>query len=156
MARKVQRDLEAMQQANIASQTLMTQARSEMDGNKMDDCLVELESTGDAIRRMRDTLNALLSSDVLVASAPAQATWKASEMDRVQAQLANVTRKCELLVALERDGRLENTELHKAFNEELDRMYDDAQLSQEEQVVKLRAEVRHAKSQRNEAYVERK
>ena len=62
-----------------------------------------------------------------------------------------------MLVSLERDGRLENTELHKAFNEELDRMYDDIQLgSVDEQLVKLRTEIRLAKSQRNEANLEKK
>jgi hypothetical protein len=60
------------------------------------------------------------------------------------------------MASLERDGRLENTELHKAFNEELDRMYDDAQLSEVEQIARLRNEVRSTKAQRNEANLERK
>ncbi|CAO1622447.1 unnamed protein product [Parajaminaea phylloscopi] len=60
-------------------------------------------------------------------------------------------RKCELLTALEKDGRLENGELHKAFNEELDRMYDDASLpSRDEEVEALRREVKRTKAQRND------
>lgn len=60
-------------------------------------------------------------------------------------------RKCELLTALERDGRLENGELHKAFNEELDRMYDDASLSnRDKEVAALRQEIKRTKAQRND------
>ena len=60
-------------------------------------------------------------------------------------------RKCELLTALESDGRLENGELHKAFNEELDRLYEGTQLgSGEEEIRALREEVKRTKAQRNE------
>ncbi|PWN39455.1 hypothetical protein IE81DRAFT_326527 [Ceraceosorus guamensis] len=73
------------------------------------------------------------------------------EMRQMQSQVEVLKRKCELLTQLEKDGRLENTALHKAFNEELDGMWEDAQGSRDEELAALRREVKSSKSARNEA-----
>ncbi|CEH12302.1 hypothetical protein CBOM_00300 [Ceraceosorus bombacis] len=73
------------------------------------------------------------------------------EMKQMQSQVEVLKRKCELLTQLEKDGRLENTALHKAFNEELDGMWEDAQGSRDEELAALRREVKSSKSARNEA-----
>lgn len=76
---------------------------------------------------------------------------KVKESSVYRTRCEALQRKCELLTALEKDGRLENGELHKAFNEELDRMYDDAQLSsRDEEVRALREEVKKTKATRND------
>lgn len=77
---------------------------------------------------------------------------KAKETRVFKTRVDALQRKCELLTALESDGRLENAELHKAFNEELDRMYEDTQnaSSSEEEIRTLRDEVRRTKAQRND------
>lgn len=165
---KIQRDLDTLQRAYENTQSILANARNDMSSGRdaivqIDDCFTELESTDETIQRLRKLMKECNQIETVL---PQPATliqpiisdeWKAEEIQKLQAQLANVERKCELLVSLERDGRLENTELHKAFNEELDRMYDDIQLpSVDEQVVKLRTEIRQAKSQRNEANLEKK
>lgn len=162
---KIQRDLDSLQRACENTQSILANARNDLSSGReaidqIDDCFTELESTDDAIQRLRKSMKEYGSTEppapAQIPSAPS-VEFKADEVQKLHAQLANVERKCELLVSLERDGRLENTELHKAFNEELDRMYDDVQLeSVDEQLVKLRTEIRQAKSQRNEANLEKK
>lgn len=89
---------------------------------------------------------------------------RVKEGDTAKTEVASLTRRCEVLTALEKDGRLENTELHRAFNEELDRMYGDAHVGfsgkddggQAEMVRRLREEVKSSKAERNAAQVENK
>lgn len=90
---------------------------------------------------------------------------RAAETEVFKTRCEALQRKCELLTALESDGRLENSELHKAFNEELDRLYEEtmpapaseastpADALQEAQSlnVRLRNEVKRTKAERNEA-----
>ena len=77
-----------------------------------------------------------------------------AEREKLETQIASLNKRCELLSALEKDGRLENTELHRAFNEELDRMYDDATLEGDEQIARLRAEIKQTKAKRNDMQLE--
>lgn len=115
--------------------------------------------TSEILHRLQINLQTILAdSKAEVKVSPAVVVTKADpkELQKLQGQISALTRKCELLTALEKDGRMENTELHKAFNEELDRMYEDASLSQVEQIKKLREEVKNAKLQRNEANIENK
>lgn len=64
----------------------------------------------------------------------------------LRTQVAALRRKCELLTTLEADGRLENTEIHKAFNEELDLMYDNTQKPESEELQILRNQVKRVKA----------
>ncbi|CAO1638739.1 unnamed protein product [Sympodiomycopsis kandeliae] len=76
---------------------------------------------------------------------------KAAEHAVSKTRVDALQRRCELLTALESDGRLENGELHKAFNEELDRLYEHTQSdSSADEINALREEVKRTKSERNE------
>ncbi|KAK0567848.1 hypothetical protein OC844_000049 [Tilletia horrida] len=68
----------------------------------------------------------------------------------LQTQVRMLTRKVEVLTVLEKDGQLENTELHKAFNEELDGLYEHTQKPQSEELVALRLDAKKTKAERNE------
>ncbi|MCO5580399.1 hypothetical protein L7F22_034265 [Adiantum nelumboides] len=81
---------------------------------------------------------------------------EAAEAKALRTQVQALTRKCELLTALESDGRLENTELHKAFNDELDQMYEDTQQPENVEVDSLRRQVKQAKAERNQLRIENK
>ncbi len=81
---------------------------------------------------------------------------EAQQLQPLKTKVLGLERKCELLTALEADGRLENTELHKAFNEELDKMYEDTLEPEDAEVKALRVEVQKAKAARNELSIELK
>lgn len=148
------KDLEALRQSIVANREEL-EALAEMGGDEaremVENCALEQEGSAERLLRLRDNLVVLLQD-----SGPTTTTSRASEVQKLESQVSSLTRKCELLSELEKDGRLENTELHKAFNEELDQMYDDVGLGEVEQIAKLRAEVKRAKGQRNEANVENK
>ncbi|PWN86609.1 hypothetical protein FA10DRAFT_270161 [Acaromyces ingoldii] len=129
-----------------------------------------------SLEKLRLELDALLERDeaqATAASSKREMAEMAEELEKLKArvkagdcartELAGLTRRCELLTALEKDGRMENTELHRAFNEELDRLYEDAQhVSGDgdgdgaEEIRRLRQEVKTSKAQRNEANIENK
>ncbi|PWN53524.1 hypothetical protein IE53DRAFT_338631 [Violaceomyces palustris] len=75
-------------------------------------------------------------------------------LEPLKTQLRSLKRKCELLTTLEIDGRMENTELHKAFNEELDLMYEDTQRPENEEILSLRERVKKAKAEANRLEVQ--
>lgn len=153
------KDFEALREGlALSRETLQDlRAKSGWRVEEIEDCRFEQEYTAEVIVRLKENLSMLLdeSSEKRPAN-PGAPSQEASAGLKLQAQVSTLTRKCALLEALEKDGRLENTELHKAFNEELDQMYEDASLGEVEQIVKLRAEVKRAKSQRNEANMENK
>ncbi|CCF47991.1 hypothetical protein NDA11_002901 [Ustilago hordei] len=92
-------------------------------------------------------------------SDPSQAEVHASllkEKEKLEIQVSALKRKCELLTTLEADGRLENTEIHKAFNEELDMLYDHTQTPESEELVILRRELKRTKADQHQLMVENK
>ena len=92
-------------------------------------------------------------------SDPSQAEAHASllkEKEKLEIQVSALKRKCELLTTLEADGRLENTEIHKAFNEELDMLYDHTQTPESEELVILRRELKRTKADQHQLMVENK
>ncbi|EPQ30883.1 uncharacterized protein PFL1_01780 [Pseudozyma flocculosa PF-1] len=96
------------------------------------------------------------SSSSSSTGAATAASASATELSSLRAQVATLQRKCDLLTTLETDGRMENTELHKAFNEELDAMYDDTQRPESDELARLRDEIKRVKRQRNEVSVANK
>ncbi|KAL9933471.1 hypothetical protein V8E36_007647 [Tilletia maclaganii] len=105
---------------------------------------------------MQDLLNLRASA---VADAETIASLKrkveALEQERanakpLQTQVRMLTRKVEVLAVLEKDGQLENTELHKAFNEELDGLYEHTQKPESEELIALRVDAKKTKAERNE------
>lgn len=78
------------------------------------------------------------------------------EKEKLEIQISALRRKCELLTTLEADGRLENTEIHKAFNEELDMLYDHTQTPEIDQLGVLRQELKRTKADQHQLMVENK
>lgn len=76
--------------------------------------------------------------------------------EKLQIEVSALKRKCELLTTLEADGRLENTEIHKAFNEELDMLYDHTQTPEVEELAFLRNELKRTKADQHQLMVENK
>ncbi|UZJ51544.1 hypothetical protein CBS101457_000864 [Exobasidium rhododendri] len=165
---KTWKDVEALREAMVHSRDLLQslQIQGNVTVQEAEECTLEQENSAIILLRLKNDLASLLeeeeasssSSAVAVASKSTASapSFPASEVYKLQAQVSSLTRKADLLTALERDGRLENTELHKAFNEELDHLYEDAGLNEVEQIAKLRLEVKRAKTQRNEANLENK
>ncbi|KAK0554988.1 hypothetical protein OC846_001845 [Tilletia horrida] len=105
---------------------------------------------------MQDLLQ-LRASAAADADTIASLKAKVEELEReravlkpLQTQVRMLTRKVEVLTVLEKDGQLENTELHKAFNEELDGLYEHTQKPESEELVALRLEAKKTKAERNE------
>jgi hypothetical protein len=149
------KDLDTLREAVVHSRAALRdlQLRS---GLKTDEIAQEQENAAETILRLKENLALLLDESSIKAATSIVPTHDASATIKLQAQVSQLTRKCEVLKNLENDGRMENTMLHKAFNEELDQMFEDAGLGEVEQIAKLRAEVKKAKSQRNEANMENK
>lgn len=154
------KDLETLRQGIVTSREVLQhlQFQANVVIEDLEDCSVGQENNAEILLRLRDNLKVLLEESTFKKEIK---TNEANHDDtaaiqKLQTQVSSLTRKCELLSALEKDGRLENTELHKAFNEELDQMYEDAALVEVEQIVRLRAEVKRSKAQRNEANIENK
>ncbi|KAJ9475651.1 DH domain-containing protein [Pseudozyma hubeiensis] len=78
------------------------------------------------------------------------------EKEKLEIQVSALKRKCELLTTLEADGRLENTEIHKAFNEELDMLYDHTQTPENDELAFLRQELKRTKADQHQLMVENK
>ena len=78
------------------------------------------------------------------------------EKEKLEIQVSALKRKCELLTTLEADGRLENTEIHKAFNEELDVLYDHTQTPEIDELAFLRKELKRTKADQHNLMVENK
>ncbi|GAC77159.1 hypothetical protein PANT_25c00006 [Moesziomyces antarcticus T-34] len=87
-------------------------------------------------------------------SGPDEAVLK--EKQQLEIQLAALKRKCELLTTLEADGRLENTEIHKAFNEELDMLYSHTQAPENDELTTLRNELKRTKHDQHELMLSNK
>jgi len=88
--------------------------------------------------------------------AEAQTSLLKQEKETLEIQLSALKRKCDLLTTLEADGRLENTEIHKAFNEELDLLYEHAQTPANEELAFLRNELKRTKADQHHLMVENK
>ncbi|CBQ69493.1 conserved hypothetical protein [Sporisorium reilianum SRZ2] len=78
------------------------------------------------------------------------------EKQKLELALSALKRKCELLTTLEADGRLENTEMHKAFNEELDMLYEHTQTPEADELAFLRNELKRAKADQHQLHVDNK
>lgn len=78
------------------------------------------------------------------------------EKQKLELQLSALKRKCELLTTLEADGRLENTEIHKAFNEELDMLYEHTQTPEADELAFLRNQLKRTKADQLQLQVENK
>ncbi|GJJ07089.1 hypothetical protein Clacol_001288 [Clathrus columnatus] len=75
---------------------------------------------------------------------------KTAELATTRAELKSTKRQCEVAKNLLADTTAENDILHQAFNEELDGMFNDANLPESESWVAMTKDLRETKIARNE------
>ncbi|KAG0709787.1 hypothetical protein DFH29DRAFT_885797 [Suillus ampliporus] len=75
---------------------------------------------------------------------------KLSELEKTRVELQNTKRQCELVKSLLADATAEKEIMYEAFNEELDAMYNDAHLPDDEAWTNMTADLRETKESRNE------
>ncbi|KAG8218644.1 hypothetical protein J3R82DRAFT_4308 [Butyriboletus roseoflavus] len=74
---------------------------------------------------------------------------KAADLDRTRLELQNTKRQCELVKSLLADATAEKEIMYEAFNEELDAMYDDANLPHDEAWESMTKDLCQTKESRN-------
>ncbi|KAI0921011.1 hypothetical protein AcW2_006119 [Taiwanofungus camphoratus] len=89
----------------------------------------------------------LIESDVQ--SMAAQLKEKSTDLDRTKVELQNTKRQCELVKSLLADCTAEKEILYEAFNEELDGMFNDANLPEDEAWSAMTKDLRKTKETRN-------
>jgi hypothetical protein len=71
------------------------------------------------------------------------------ELERAKIDLKNSRRQCELVKSLLADATAEKDIMYEAFNEELDSMYNDVNLPDDEAWKALARDLRETKETRN-------
>ncbi|KAF9534699.1 hypothetical protein CPB83DRAFT_780431 [Crepidotus variabilis] len=79
---------------------------------------------------------------------------KAMELERTRIELQNSKRQCELVKSLMAEATTEKEIMYDAFNEELDAMYNDANLPDDEAWQALSKDLRQTKEDRNKLRIE--
>ncbi|KAF8165546.1 hypothetical protein B0H34DRAFT_689520 [Crassisporium funariophilum] len=74
---------------------------------------------------------------------------RAADLERTRLELQNSKRQCELVKSLLADATAEKEIMYEAFNEELDGMYNDANLPDDEAWVAMAKDLRTTKETRN-------
>ncbi|KAG9317463.1 hypothetical protein JVU11DRAFT_1665 [Chiua virens] len=74
---------------------------------------------------------------------------KAADLDRTRVELQNTKRQCELVKSLLADATAEKEIMYEAFNEELDAMYNDANLPHDEAWESMTHDLCQTKESRN-------
>ncbi|KAJ7068443.1 RhoGEF domain-containing protein [Mycena amicta] len=74
---------------------------------------------------------------------------KSAELEKTRLDLQNSRRQCELVKSLLDDATAEKEIMYEAFNEELEGMYNDANLPDDEAWVSMSADLRKTKETRN-------
>ncbi len=74
---------------------------------------------------------------------------KAIELERTKLDLQNSKRQCELVKSLLADSTAEKEIMYEAFNEELDNMYNDASLPDDESWKAMAKDLCETKEARN-------
>ncbi|KAJ7929939.1 RhoGEF domain-containing protein [Mycena leptocephala] len=74
---------------------------------------------------------------------------RSAELEKTRLELQNARRQCELVKSLLADATAEKEIMYEAFNEELDSMYNDANLPDDEAWVSMSTDLRKTKEARN-------
>ncbi|EGN93023.1 hypothetical protein SERLA73DRAFT_98341 [Serpula lacrymans var. lacrymans S7.3] len=72
-----------------------------------------------------------------------------SDLDKTRVELLNTKRQCELVKSLLADATAEKEIMYEAFNEELDAMYNDVNLPEDEAWTNMTTDLRQTKETRN-------
>ncbi|KAF8592181.1 hypothetical protein K439DRAFT_1626199 [Ramaria rubella] len=117
--------------------------------------LPELAATVDTLvgQSERELKRVAANQELLQADLKALVTEfkeKSSDILTSRAELQNTKRQCELVKNLLADASAENDILHQAFNEELDGMFNDANLPETEAWAAMTKDLRESKAARND------
>jgi len=74
---------------------------------------------------------------------------RSTDLEKNRVELQNTRRQCELVKSLLADATAEKEIMYEAFNEELDGMYNDANLPEEEAWTAMSQDLRRTKEDRN-------
>ncbi|KAJ7228502.1 RhoGEF domain-containing protein [Mycena pura] len=74
---------------------------------------------------------------------------KSADLEKTRLELQNARRQCELVKSLLADATAEKEIMYEAFNEELDSMYNDANLPDDEAWLSMSTDLRKTKEARN-------
>ncbi|KAJ7590868.1 hypothetical protein C8J56DRAFT_934088 [Mycena floridula] len=74
---------------------------------------------------------------------------KSAELEKARLELQNSRRQCEVVKSLLTDATTEKEIMYEAFNEELDSMYNDANLPEDEAWAAMSTDLRQTKEARN-------
>ncbi|KAJ7904679.1 hypothetical protein B0H14DRAFT_3079502 [Mycena olivaceomarginata] len=74
---------------------------------------------------------------------------RSADLEKTRLELQNARRQCELVKSLLADATAEKEIMYEAFNEELDSMYNDANLPDDEAWVSMSTDLRKTKEARN-------
>ncbi|KAJ7781077.1 RhoGEF domain-containing protein [Mycena metata] len=74
---------------------------------------------------------------------------RSAELEKTRLELQNARRQCELVKSLLSDATAEKEIMYEAFNEELDSMYNDANLPDDEAWASMSTDLRKTKEARN-------
>ncbi|KAJ3506741.1 hypothetical protein NLJ89_g6700 [Agrocybe chaxingu] len=100
----------------------------------------------------KDLVKAQASQDALqkdLTRLAAEFKERAAELERTRLELQNSRRQCELVKSLLADATAEKEIMYEAFNEELDSMYNDANLPDDEAWQAMSRDLRQTKEARN-------
>ncbi|KAH8094910.1 hypothetical protein BXZ70DRAFT_1066217 [Cristinia sonorae] len=111
--------------------------------NSIDDLATQAES--DIIKSVKGH-SQLLSG---VKTLTTQLKEKSSELERTRLELQGARRQCEVVKSFLADCTAEKEIMYEAFNEELDAMFDDANLPEDEAWVAMTRDLRQTKEARN-------
>ncbi|KAG9050452.1 hypothetical protein FS837_005257 [Tulasnella sp. UAMH 9824] len=116
-----------------------------------DETVVRLESlTGEADRFLERASKHQADFELELSELQAQYHEEIAKSARLEGEVGRAKRQCDLVKKLLADATAENEVMYEAFNEELDGMYNDASLPDDEAWVAMANDLQKAKEARNE------
>ncbi|KAF7355459.1 DH domain-containing protein [Mycena sanguinolenta] len=132
------------------SMAVDTPVRGASSSNRMDDVqrsLTALVTEADAGLARASSNHEALESAVRQLAEDLQE--RSAELEKTRLELQNARRQCELVKSLLADATAEKEIMYEAFNEELDGMYNDANLPDDEAWVSMSTDLQKTKEARN-------
>ncbi|KAG8925444.1 hypothetical protein FRC00_003971 [Tulasnella sp. 408] len=116
-----------------------------------DETVARLESlTGEADRYLERASKHQADVELELSELQAQYHEEIAKSARLEGEVGRAKRQCDLVKKLLADATAENEVMYEAFNEELDGMYNDASLPDDEAWVAMANDLQKAKEARNE------
>lgn len=107
------------------------------------------ESVADADKLLASALSSHETLHQSITQVVSDFKQKLSDLEKARVELQNTKRQCELVKSLLADATAEKEIMYEAFNEELDAMYNDAHLPDNEAWTNMTADLRESKESQN-------